>query len=56
MKIINKHVRNNKFFESADDFRDAMMNFFHKKWPKISPSMTSIINDNFQNLKQVPSS
>ena len=54
-KVMNEHVRNNRFFESVDDFRDAIMNFFREKWPEISSSMTSVINDNFQILKQTSS-
>lgn len=54
-KVMNEHVRNNRFFESVDNFRDTIMNFFYEKWPEISSSMTSRINDNFQTLKQVSS-
>ncbi len=54
-KVMNEHVRNNQFFESAKDFREKIMNFFQTTWPQIADQMTSRINDNFQTLKQVPS-
>ena len=50
-KIMNERVRNNRFFESAKEFRFAIMEFFEKTWPKIAHSMVDRINDNFQILK-----
>jgi len=53
---MNEHVRNNRVFHSAKEFREAIKDFFSAKWLKISRSMRSRINDNFQILKQVSSS
>jgi transposase len=50
-KIMNESVRNNRFFESAKQFRLEIMNFFEITWPKIAHSMVDRINDNFQILK-----
>lgn len=49
-KVMNENVRNNRFFESAKEFRQAIMDFFDVTWPKIAMSMTGRINDNFQRL------
>ena len=51
-KVMNEYVRNNQVFRSAKEFRQQIMDFFKITWPKISQSMTSRINDNFQTLKQ----
>lgn len=50
-KIMNEYVRNNRFFESAKEFRFEIMDFFAITWPKIAHSMVDRINDNFQILK-----
>ena len=50
-KVMNEHVRNNRFFKDAKEFRQAIMNFFSDTWPEIAPSMVDRINDNFQRLK-----
>jgi len=55
-KVMNEYVRNNRFFESAKEFRKEIMDFFEITWPQISQSMTSRINDNFQIIKQASSS
>ena len=58
-KVMNEHVRNNRFFSKPKEFRDAISNFFTKTWPTISLSMASRINDNFQTVnkpKNIPSS
>lgn len=49
-KVMNEEVRNSRFFESAKEFRRAIMDFFDVTWPKIAMSMTGRINDNFQRL------
>jgi transposase len=51
-KVMNEHVRNNKFFSRPKEFRDAVSNFFNKTWPTISLSMSSRINDNFQTVNK----
>jgi transposase len=51
-KVMNEHVRNNVFFESAQDFKTKIMHFFKVTWPEIAQSMVDRINDNFQTLKQ----
>lgn len=55
-KVMNEHVRNNRFFESAKEFRRAIVEFFEVTWPKIAHSMVDRINDNFETLKSVSSS
>jgi hypothetical protein len=52
---MNKSVRNNRFFESADDLKKEVMDFFHQTWNEISSKMIDRINDNFQTIKQVSS-
>ena len=54
-KVMNEHVRNNVFFKSAKDFKEAIINFFHKTWHEISLSMTDRINDSFAQLKSTSS-
>jgi transposase len=55
-KVMNEHVRNNKVFASAQDFREKIMHFFKVTWTQISMSMVDRINDNFQILKKQASS
>lgn len=50
-KVMNETVRNNKFFSSAKEFREAITNFLKKSWFTINQSMKSRINDNFQRFK-----
>jgi transposase len=47
-KVMNEHVRNNRFFDSAKEFRQEIMGFFEFTWPQIAMSVTDRINDNFQ--------
>ncbi len=47
-KVMNEHVRNNRFFVSAKEFRREIINFFDVTWPQISMSSIDRINDNFQ--------
>ena len=54
-KIMNEQVRNNRFFESAQEFRRDIRYFFDVTWPKIAWTMRDRVNDNFQRL-QIPSS
>jgi transposase len=51
-KVMNEMVRNNRFFQSAGEFRKAIMNFFEVTWPQIAQDMVDRINDNFQIVKQ----
>jgi len=50
-KVMNEQVRNNRFFKSAKDFKEAIKYFFEKRLPDIANGLTSRINDNFQILK-----
>ena len=50
-KVMNETVRNNKFFSSVKEFREAITNFFKKDWFTMNQSMKSRINDNFQRFK-----
>lgn len=47
-KVMNEYVRNNRFFASAKEFREAIMTFFTHKWQIIKNDMRPRINDNFQ--------
>lgn len=55
-KIMNEFTRNNRFFETAKEFKKAISDFFLVTWPKISRSMVDRINDNFQILNKASSS
>lgn len=46
-KLVNEYARNNVFFQTAKQFRDAIHNFFSITWPKIAHSMIDRINDSF---------
>lgn len=54
-KVMNEQVRNNRFFHSAQEFREAISNFFDVTWPEIAHSMVDRISDNFQILKSASS-
>ncbi len=47
-KLMNEHVRNNRYFSSTREFRDAISVFFNQTLPDIADSLTSRINDHFQ--------
>jgi len=47
-KVMNEKCRNNKFFSSAKEFRDAISEFFETTIPNIAQSLRGRINDNFQ--------
>ena len=49
-KVMNEHVRNNKYFATAKEFRDKIDEFFSQTLPKIGDILGSRINDNFQVL------
>jgi transposase len=55
-KVMNEYARNNRFFNSAKEFREAILNFFDVTWPQIADSMIDRISDNFQILKPASSS
>lgn len=50
-KVMNEHARNNKFFRTANEFRQGINDFFQKTLPKIADSLKTRINDNFQSLE-----
>jgi transposase len=50
-KVMNEYTRNNRFFRTAKEFREAILEFFEVTWPQIAPSMVDRINDNFQIVK-----
>lgn len=54
-KVMNEYARNNRFFKSAKEFRQAIDHFFSITWPSISKSMIDRINDNFQTIDPVSS-
>jgi len=49
-KVMNEHVRNNRFFKTPLEFRESIHDFFNKTLPEISHTLSSRINDNFQKL------
>lgn len=49
-KVMHEKVRNNRFFKSAKDFKEAIDNFFKVTLPNIGHTLNSRINDNFQML------
>ncbi len=49
-KVMNEHVRDNKFFNSAKAFRSSILNFFEKTLSEIGDSLSERINDNYQKL------
>lgn len=53
-KVMNKHVRNNRFFTCAKEFRQKIDEFFQKTLPEIASSLNTTINDNFQRLEKCP--
>jgi transposase len=54
-KVMNEKIRNNHFFKSAKEFRDAITEFFEKILPEISYTLRNRINDNFQIVNPVSS-
>lgn len=50
-KLMNEHARNNRYFSSTREFRDAISVFFNQTLPDIADSLTFRINDRFQVLK-----
>lgn len=50
-KVMNEYTRNNRFFQTAKEFRATILEFFEVTWPKIAYDMVDRINDNFQMLK-----
>lgn len=49
-KVMNEHVRNNKFFKNIKEFKGEISNFFTVTWGKIAPLMIDRINDNFERV------
>ena len=47
-KVMNKHVRNNRFFGSKQAFKSAILSFFTDTIPVITDELESWITDNFQ--------
>ena len=45
---LNEHVRNNKYFATAKEFRQSIEEFFDDTLHQIGHALTSRINDNFQ--------
>lgn len=50
-KVMHEKVRNNRFFQSSQDFKQNIEEFFDKILPDIADSLNSRINDNFQIFK-----
>lgn len=54
-KFMNEHVRNNKYFKSAKEFREQIDDFFKSKIPIMTNQLKSRINDNFHVVKTAKS-
>jgi hypothetical protein len=48
---MNEKVRNNQFFKSSKDFKEAINRFFEVILPDIGHELNARINDNFELLK-----
>jgi transposase len=46
-KVMNEHVRNNRYFSTAKEFRQHTRHFFNVTLPDIADTLNSRINDNF---------
>ena len=49
-KLMNEHVRNNIYFESAKHFKSSIRTFFQEIIPKIPETLARRINSNFQRI------
>ena len=49
-KVMNEHVRNNRFFASPDEFTKEILEFFKVTWQKIKHKMIDRLSDNFQTI------
>ncbi len=49
-KLMNEHLRNNRYFSSTQKFRDVISIFFNQILSDITDSLTSRINDHLQVL------
>ncbi len=45
---MNKHARNSQYFATTKEFRRQIGRFFTTTLPDIADSLSSTINDNFQ--------
>ena len=48
---MNKHARNSQYFATAKEFRERINKFFTTTLPEIADSLSSTINDHFQEFK-----
>ena len=48
---MHEYARNNHFFQTAKEFREAILEFFDVTWPQIAHNMVDRITDNFQIIK-----
>lgn len=55
-KVMNETVRNNRYFATAKEFREKIRHFFNDTLPELAGNLSCRINDNFQTLKNAPSS
>lgn len=55
-KVMNDMVRNNRYFATAKEFREKIRHFFNDTLPELAGNLSCRINDNFQTLKNAPSS
>lgn len=52
-KVMNEHTRNNRYFATANEFRQTLNHFFTETYKKIKESLRSRITDNFQTIHPV---
>lgn len=55
-KVMNKEVRNNRYFGTAKEFREEILAFFRERLPALAGALSRRINDNFQTLEKASSS
>lgn len=48
---MNEHVRNNRYFATAKEFRQQINHFFEHTLPAIGNTLNGRVNDSFQTLK-----
>jgi transposase len=51
-KVQNKYARNNVYFKSPTEFREALTHFAKTTWNEISGTLSSWVNDNFKVMSE----
>jgi len=51
MELMHEYIRNNKYYKTPKEFREAIDEFFSITIPRITEKFNSMINSNFQIIK-----